>query len=276
MESTKNNTLPLDRMGQLEAYSMAWSTPVSEAVRAQVAKATASLAYVDMASGPMMRGLLGFLVRAMKAQRVLEIGTFIGTSAMVMAEAMHEVQGFQDSFAPQTPHHNTPYHFTPHLLTIDKNKRYIELVKGPFSQEPYASIIESVEGDALAMLKAGDPRVASTQPWDLLFLDGDKAHYPEYIEYVVELIRVGGVLVIDNVLWYGHVLDAETLATEKRDSDTFATNDDVRQPHTTRDVKHKQKAVAIDKMNQMLAQDPRLSTQILPFGDGVTLATRIQ
>jgi predicted O-methyltransferase YrrM len=270
MESTKNNTLPLDRMEQLEAYSMAWSTPVSEAVEAQVAKATASLAYVDMASGPMMRGFLGFLVRAMKAQRVLEIGTFIGTSAMVMAEAMHDVQ---DSL--------TPHLHTPHLLTIDKNKRYIELVKSAFSQEPYASIIESVEGDALAMLKEDDPRVVSTQPWDLLFLDGDKAHYPEYIEQVVELIRVGGVLVIDNVLWYGHVLDAETLAVGKGASDTLAsdtldTNDDAQKPNATRDEKHKQKAVAIDQMNQVLAQDPRLSTQILPFGDGVTLATRIQ
>ena len=249
---------------------MAWSTPVSEAVGAQVAKATASLAYVDMASGPMMRGLLGFLVRAMKAQRVLEIGTFIGTSAMVMAEAMNDVQ---DSLAPHL--------CTPHLLTIDKNKRYIELVKGAFSQEPYASIIESVEGDALAMLRAGDPRIVTAKSWDLLFLDGDKAHYPEYIEQVVELIRVGGVLVIDNVLWYGHVLDAETLAAEKGASDTHASdtpdiNDDAQKPNATRDEKHKQKAVAIDKMNQMLAQDPRLSTQILPFGDGVTLATRIQ
>ncbi|MDR9388263.1 MAG: class I SAM-dependent methyltransferase, partial [Balneolaceae bacterium] len=186
MESTKNNTLPLDRMGQLEAYSMAWSTPVSEAIRVQIDKATASLAYVDMASGPMMRGLLGFLVRAMKAQRVLEIGTFIGTSAMVMAEAMHDVQGFQDSETFQAPHLQTPHQLTPYLLTIDKNKRYIELVKGAFSQEPYASIIESVEGDALAMLRASDPRIVTDQPWDLIFLDGDKAHYPEYIEYVVE------------------------------------------------------------------------------------------
>ncbi len=104
MERTKNNTLPLDRMDQLEEYSMAWSSPVSEAVGTQVAKATASLAYVDMASGPMMRGFLGFLVRAMKAQRVLEIGTFIGTSAMAMAEAMAMAK--------------------PHTMTSYENQRY--------------------------------------------------------------------------------------------------------------------------------------------------------
>lgn len=268
MERTKNNTLPLDRMQELETYAMAWSSPVSEAIRVQIDKATASLAYVDMASGPMMRGLLGFLVRAMRAQRVLEIGTFIGTSAMVMAEAMDSVRDRQAPHAPQ-------------LLTIDKNKRYIELVKGAFSQEPYASIIESVEGDALAMLRASDPRIVTDQPWDLIFLDGDKAHYPEYIEYVVELLRVGGILVIDNVLWYGHVLDAETLAadtraSDTRASDTLAGNADAQKPNATRDEKHKQKAVAIDHMNQRLAQDPRLTTQILPFGDGLTLATRIQ
>lgn len=276
MERTKNNTLPLDRMQELETYAMAWSSPVSEAVRSQVEKATASLAYVDMASGPMMRGLLGFLVRASKAQRVLEIGTFIGTSAMVMAEAMDSVR---DRQAPQSPH-------APYLLTIDKNKRYIELVKDAFAQEPYASIIESVEGDALAMLCAGDPRIFTPQRWDLIFLDGDKAHYPEYIEHVVELLRVGGVLVIDNVLWYGHVLDAETLDADKLASDklasdtltsvTLASNVEAHKPNATREEKHKQKAVAIDHMNQRLAQDPRLTTQILPFGDGLTLATRIQ
>ncbi|MDR9447452.1 MAG: hypothetical protein RI519_06965, partial [Balneolaceae bacterium] len=107
-----------------------------------------------------------------------------------------------------------------------------------------------------------------------------------YIEYVVELLRVGGVLVIDNVLWYGHVLEAETLAadtrasdtrgSDTRASDTLAGNADAQIPNTTRDEKHKQKAVAIDHMNQRLAQDPRLTTQILPFGDGLTLATRIQ
>jgi predicted O-methyltransferase YrrM len=271
MERTKNNTLPLDRMQELETYAMAWSSPVSEAVRSQVEKATASLAYVDMASGPMMRGLLGFLVRASKAQRVLEIGTFIGTSAMGMAEAMHDVR---DRQAPQA-------HHAPYLLTIDKNKRYIELVKDAFAQEPYASIIESVEGDALAMLCAGDPRIFTPQRWDLIFLDGDKAHYPEYIEHVVELLRVGGVLVIDNVLWYGHVLDAETLAADKLASDTLASDTlasypDAHKPNATREQKHKQKAVAIDQMNQRLAQDPRLTTQIFPFGDGLTLATRIQ
>ena len=121
------------------------------------------------------------------------------------------------------------------------------------------------------MLCAGDPRIFTPQRWDLIFLDGDKAHYPEYIEHVVELLRVGGVLVIDNVLWYGLVLDAETLATDKLASDA-----DAHKPNATREEKHKQKAVAIDQMNQRLAQDPRLTIQILPFGDGLTLATRIQ
>lgn len=275
MERTKNNTLPLDRMQELETYAMAWSSPVSEAVRSQVEKATTSLAYVDMASGPMMRGLLGFLVRASKAQRVLEIGTFIGTSAMVMAEAMDSVR---DRQAPQSPHVPQDSHgpHAPYLLTIDKNKRYIELVKDAFAQEPYASIIESVEGDALAMLCAGDPRIFTPQRWDLIFLDGDKAHYPEYIEHVVELLDVGGVLVIDNVLWYGHVLDAETLDADTLSSVTLASNVEAHKPNATREEKHKQKAVAIDHMNQRLAQDPRLTTQILPFGDGLTLATRIQ
>lgn len=266
MERTKNNTLPLDRMDQLEGYSMKWSSPVSEAVGTQVAKATESLAYVDMASGPMMRGFLGFLVRAMKAQRVLEIGTFIGTSAMAMAEAMYDVYNMDSKFKQRVNQHDSPgdtapHQDPPHLLTIDKNKRYIELVKDAFAQNPYDSIIESVEADALQLLEASDSRVVLPGAWDLIFLDGDKAHYPSYAEHLVDLLRPGGVLVIDNVLWYGHVLDCKS---------NDAPND------ATRDDKQRQKAVAIDLMNQRLAQNPKITTQILPFGDGLTLATRIQ
>ena len=273
MERTKNNTLPLNRMDQLESYSIQWSTPVSDAVRSQVEKATASLAYVDMASGPMMRGLLGFLVRATQAKRVLEIGTFIGTSAMVMAEAMVSITSVEQNAAENSAM-STQQH-APHLLTIEMNKRYRALVQDAFANEPYRSIIELVDGDALSLLHARDPRLFSSQCWDMIYLDGDKAHYPEYVEQLVELLRPGGVLVIDNVLWYGHVLDVESM----NDRDAFAHNRAIELSGETtadasREAKQQRKAIAIDHMNQLLARHPRVSTQILPFGDGLTLATR--
>jgi predicted O-methyltransferase YrrM len=92
---------------------------------------------------------------------------------------------------------------------------------------------------------------------------------------LVELLRPGGVLVIDNVLWYGHVLDVESM----NDGDAFAHNtatESSREATTdaSREVKQQRKALAIDHMNQLLARHPLVSTQILPFGDGLTLATR--
>jgi Predicted O-methyltransferase len=102
----------------------------------------------------------------------------------------------------------------------------------------------------------------------MIYLDGDKAHYPEYVEQLVELLRPGGVLIIDNVLWYGHVLDVESID----DGDTVTLDATT---ESSREAKQQRKAIAIDHMNQLLARHPRLSTQILPFGDGLTLATRI-
>lgn len=164
--------------------------------------------------------LLALLVRLIGAQRVIEVGTFTGYSALCMAQAMEQGQ----------------------LLCCDLEGSYNAIAWRYWREADVAQRIELRLGPALKTLAS-----LPSERYDLIFIDADKANYPGYLEEALRLLRCGGLVLFDNTLWSGRVLQ------EQPDSD------DTR---------------AIQALNLQLKDDPRVDLSLLPIGDGLTLCRK--
>lgn len=162
---------------------------------------------------------LKLLVRMIGARYVLEIGTFTGYSALMMAEAL-PAGG--------------------RLITCDIDEETTEIARRFWASSPHGSKIELRLGQALETIGKLDG------PFDLVFIDADKENYSEYWEACVPKVRQGGVIVADNVLWSGRVLEP------KEESD---------------------RALAV--FNKRVENDPRVEAVMLTVRDGVTLACKL-
>jgi predicted O-methyltransferase YrrM len=159
---------------------------------------------------------LKMLVRLMNARRVLEIGMFTGYSALMMAEGLPD---------------------DGRITTCDIDPKAEAIARRYFAESPHGRKIEVRMGPALETIKS------LTGPLDMVFIDADKGNYPNYYEACMPLVRPGGLIVADNVLWSGRVLHPE-------DGDTRAI-------------------VAFDDLVQ---SDPRVENVCLTVRDGVMLA----
>jgi caffeoyl-CoA O-methyltransferase len=137
----------------------------------------------EMASNPVQLRLLELFVRLIGATRVLEIGAFIGLSAMTMARAMPA--GGK-------------------LTTIEKFDHFAEICRRNFAANGLADRIDVLEGDAFDVIG----RLPSDTRFDLAFIDGNKERYADYFRLVEPLVRPGGVILVDDVLFHGDVLNA--------------------------------------------------------------------
>ena len=136
----------------------------------------------QMLIGPLEGAFLKVLVGLVGGSRVLEIGTFTGYSALWMASALSE-NGV--------------------LTTLDLDPEATSIAKEFWARSPYGNQIELKLGPALDTLKTLEG------PFDLVFIDADKESYAHYWEACVPMVRSGGLLVADNVLWSGRVLDPQ-------------------------------------------------------------------
>ncbi len=171
--------------------------------------------------------LLHTLVRATNATRVLEIGTAIGYSGLWIATALTD-EGM--------------------LITLERDEARAKRARAHFSAAGLERRTTVMIGDASQYLH----KIAG--PFDVIFQDGDKARYSPMLDRLAELLRPGGLLITDNVLWDGDVVPG--LATPP---------------------KHDAASIAyIREYNERLAQDPRFVTTFLPVGDGVALAYRVK
>ncbi|MDR9418782.1 O-methyltransferase [Gracilimonas sp.] len=200
---------------QIEKYALDMTTKESEAVTKLVQSSDEALEFIDMLSGNMVSHLLKMLVKISGAKRILELGTFTGYSALTMAEAL--------------PNDGE-------LVTIEMNIRYQDLAEKHFAKYDKENKIQLIKGDAKEVLEdlEGD--------FDLVFIDADKAGYDFYYEKSLSMVRQGGIIVVDNVLWDGAVL-------HPRDD----------------------KAGALHKFNEKVAYDDRVEQVLLTVRDGVTL-----
>jgi caffeoyl-CoA O-methyltransferase len=171
-----------------------------------------------MMVGPLEGALLRLLVRLTTAKRVLEIGMFTGYSALAMAEALPE---------------------DGQLITCDVNPKTTEMARRYFAESDHGHKIEIKLGPAMETLKA------LNGPFDLCFIDADKESYNAYYDRAVDLVRQGGLIVLDNMLRGGRVL-----SPREQDSRTVAA------------------------LNDRIHKDKRVENVLLPIRDGIMLAYR--
>lgn len=136
-----------------------------------------------MMSGATVGNLLHLLIAAMGARRVLEVGTFTGYSALMMASALPD---------------------DGKLITCDIDEKNTSIARRFWAQSPHGKKIELRLGAAVETLKQLDG------PFDFIFIDADKDNYSNYYERAMELVAPTGLIAIDNVLWGGRVLDPKS------------------------------------------------------------------
>jgi caffeoyl-CoA O-methyltransferase len=168
----------------IERYAMAHTTPLPpllEELMDETKKEFGDLS--RMLSGQPEGVLLQTLAAAIGARRILEIGTFTGFSAQMMAAAL------PDDGA---------------LITCDISPKHLEMARRYFDRSPHGKKITVREGPALDTIKTLEP------PFDLVFIDADKTNYQNYYEACLPLLAPKGLIAVDNVLWSGQVLDPNT------------------------------------------------------------------
>jgi caffeoyl-CoA O-methyltransferase len=173
-------------------------------------------------SDPEIGRLLAILARSLNARHILEIGTALGYGTLCLARGAAEAR----------------------VVTIELEPRRIEQARGYLERGGVADRVEIVEGAALDVL----PRLDGP-PFDLVFVDAVKKEYRRYLDLLLPRLRVGGLIVIDNLLWKGHV------AEPPEDED-----DEV--------------ADSLRAFNGYLMMHPQLQAVVLPVGDGLGMATK--
>ena len=185
---------------EIDLYAEQMTSEESESIKELIRESDKSLDFIDMLSGRVVGKLLQMLITISGAKKVLEVGTFTGYSALMMAEALPE---------------------DGEVFTMEMNYRYMNLAQNFFDRFDEANKITLISGNALDNI----PRLAGT--FDLAYLDGDKLRYPNYYELIIPILNQGGLLVADNVLWDGTVLKPEdNKAKAIHAFNEMVTNDD--------------------------------------------------
>lgn len=168
---------------EIADYTESFTSEESKTLKELVRTSKRELEYTDMLSGPQVGRLLQMLIQISGAERILEVGTFTGYSAISMAGVL--------------PDGGT-------LITLEMNEKYRNVSKEFFERELYREKINQKMGNALEVI----PTLSGE--FDLIFLDADKISYPTYYEMLKPKLKSGGLLIIDNVLWGGEVLRPTT------------------------------------------------------------------
>jgi len=155
----------------------------------------------QMLTGRIEGRFLKMCALLLNARRILEVGMFSGYSALSMAEALDD-EG--------------------QLFTCEVDPKAIALARTYFDQSEHGKKITVLEGEALASIAKMDPF------FDMAFIDADKVNYLNYFNAIVPLMRTGGLIVVDNVLWSGHVLDPKDESDHAINDFNHAVNKDDR------------------------------------------------
>jgi caffeoyl-CoA O-methyltransferase len=205
---------------EVHAYLVAHGSP-PDAIKQSLIEETSKLGGISMMQiAPEQGAFMTLLARLMGARRMIEVGTFTGYSALCLAEALPE---------------------DGELICCDISEEWTSIGVPFWEKAGVRDRIRLEIAPALETLRAL-PRERS---FDLAFVDADKPSYPDYYEELLALIRPGGVILVDNVLWLGRVADPEVV-----------------DEHTT----------LIREFNTKLACDERVECVMLPVADGLTLA----
>lgn len=175
-----------------------------------------------MLSGHLQGRFLAMLSHWIKPQNILEIGTFTGYSALCLAEGLIE--------------NGT-------LITIDNNPETNAMARQYFEKSAYHSKIQLLEGNALEIIPT------LNREFDIVFIDADKENYEKYYDLVIPILKTGGTLLADNVLWSGKVVEP----VKENDKET----------------------IALKRFNEMVNRDSRVENILLPLRDGLMIARKV-
>jgi len=174
-----------------------------------------------MLSGAYQGRLLSIISKLVSPKTILEIGTYTGYSALCLAEGLTS---------------------DGKLITIDKNEELEPIVDKYFGLSEYSSQLKPMIGNAIEIIPTLDEK------FDLVFIDADKSNYINYFNMIIDKLNPGGIILSDNVLWSGKVVEP----TAEKDIDTKV----------------------LKEYNKLLKDDPRLETILLPIRDGLTISRR--
>ena len=167
---------------------------------------------------------LHLLIKSSKIKKILEIGTFTGLSTLSMSLALPKDGS---------------------IIALDKNQETSKTAVNFFKKASQESKINLIIAPALESLKSLNDK---NQKFDLVFIDADKENYKNYYNYSVELVDKNGLIIIDNVLWYGEVAD---------------------------DNKQDKLTVSIREFNSYVNKDKRVENLIIPLGDGLSVCRKL-
>jgi predicted O-methyltransferase YrrM len=167
-------------MKELEKYILEHSEPETELLQKLTHEANVKLLHPHMLSGHIQGRLLSMLVAMIKPKRILELGTYVGYSAICLAENLPE---------------------DGKLITIDIDDEIEDMAREYINASPSASKIEFIVADALKWLEE------CNETFDLIFIDANKRHYIEYYNAVFDKLTPGGFILADNTLWGGKVVE---------------------------------------------------------------------
>jgi len=211
--------------GPLQAYVRRFGMR-EDADLAALREETANHPWAGMQISPEQGQLMALLVRLLGARKTLEVGVFTGYSAMVVAKAL----------GPKGK-----------MVALDVSEEFTAIARRHWAKAGVADRIDLRLQPATDSLKAL-VAAGESNTFDFAFIDADKSNYDAYYEYAIKLVRRGGVIAIDNVLWQGKVIDS-----------TDQTVD----------------TVAIRAINHKIHDDSRVEASLVPIGDGLTLALKL-
>ena len=227
----------------LEEYISVHSTPENEVLESIVRDTHIHILNPHMLSGHVQGRVLSMISHMIRPNRILELGTFTGYSALCLAEGLSE---------------------DGELVTIEHNDELETTIRRNLAKSPLSSKIRLIIGDAKEILQRKSlsakrsvsgavcqrSGLSASAVFDLVFIDADKREYCAYLDLVYPLIPVGGFIVADNTLWDGHIID----------------------PAYDKD----KQTLGLRAFNDRLAADERFEKVILPLRDGLTIIRKIQ
>jgi caffeoyl-CoA O-methyltransferase len=203
---------------RIEDYVQKLTPPLDEVMEELERVTLTETAHPNFLTGRVEGAFLRMLVKLLEARTVVEVGTYTGFSALAMASAL-----------PRDGR----------LYTLDIDPDMMALAKVYFSRSSHGDRIVPVLGDARRTV------LDVPAPIDMAFIDADKASYDLYYEALLSKLRPGGLVVLDNMLWYGSVLDP-------RDEDSEA----------------------IEALNRKISRDERVEAVLLTLRDGVQVVRK--
>lgn len=206
---------------ELEDYVVNHSEDEPELLQQLTRETYQKIMQPRMLSGHYQGRLLSMISKLVNPKYILEIGTYTGYSALCLAE------GIQNGGE---------------IHTIDINEELSDFQRKYFDASKYGKQIHQHVGDALEIIPSLD------KIFDLVFIDADKENYTNYFHLIIDRLKPGGVILSDNVLWSGKVI-------ESLKKDDFSTE-------------------AILEYNQLLKSDERIETVLLPIRDGLTVSRK--